>query len=226
MTRSRPYLLGIHLAWAVLLSITNPIAVSAEGYVAGQLGVLLKTNLTSVDRTAGFIPTGTERVSDIKLTTSPLYGIKLGYYGANFNWLGGEAEFFRTNPDWVGQPLSSPSFPTTLSPTHMEVSTLAFNILFRYPHHRIQPYGGIGLGLFWANAVGSQGGPSGRSSFSPGLNLLAGVRFFLSESVSIFTEYKYNRTTLDFPEEREPGAPGFKADYRPQHIVVGIGFHF
>jgi opacity protein-like surface antigen len=211
----------------LLIAILYPSTIQAEAYIAGQIGALFKTSLTNVERTPGFLDGASERVSDINLSTSPLYGFKLGYFlRERLRWLGGEAEFFRTYPYWVGQQLSTPSFPSGLSPVHMEMNTFAFNLLIRYPFARIQPYGGIGLGLFWANAAGSQGGPTGHSSFTPGLNILAGVRVFLTDSVAVFSEYKYNRTTIDIAGEAGSSHSGFKADYRPEHVVIGIGYHF
>ena len=36
------------------------------------------------------------------------------------------------------------------------------------------------------------------ANFVPGLNVLGGIRYYVTERIAMFTEYKYNRATFDF----------------------------
>ena len=62
---------------------------------------------------------------------------------------------------------------------------------------RLQPYGGVGLGVFFAN-LSNGGGNSVSDNAVPGLNALGGLRYFFTERVALFGEYKYNWAALEF----------------------------
>jgi opacity protein-like surface antigen len=87
---------------------------------------------------------------------------------------------------------------------------------------RLQPYVGAGVGIFFARA---SNGTSSSDNGVPGLNALAGVRYFFTEHVALFGEYKYNRATFEFENIGGSGA-GLKGDYSVSHIVGGLSFHF
>ena len=178
---------------------------------------------------------------DIGLKDSGVYGAKAGYFlPGRLNWLGVEVEAFNTTPH-----LEETAFSTG---AHLRVTTLAFNAIARAkllcgPHSdwttargrrtdpayrdeyfcRLQPYIGAGLGVFFARA--ESGGNSVSDNAVPGLNALAGVRYFFTEHVALFGEYKYNRATFAFDNIGGSGA-GLKGDYSVSHIVGGLSFHF
>jgi opacity protein-like surface antigen len=205
-----------------------PAGLHAEGYIAGQIGALLRSNLTNVEESGGGLVVSPHHLGDVKLATSPLLGVKAGYFiPGSLQWLGGEAEYYKTSPDRIAQtvPDKTSGGGRVFDAMHIEMNTLAFNLIARYPGERLQPYLGAGLGLFWAKAAPGGLAPPGEvSSFSTGLNILGGLRFFVTKSLAVFGEYKYNRATLDFPQGT--GSSGFKGDYHPQHVVLGIGYHF
>jgi opacity protein-like surface antigen len=74
------------------------------------------------------------------------------------------------------------------------------------------------LGLFFAEAK-FQG--QSDKDVAPGLNALAGVRYFATDHIALFAEYKYNRVAFDFPD-----AIGLKADYSANQFLGGVSFHF
>ena len=55
---------------------------------------------------------------------------------------------------------------------------------------------------------------------APGLNALAGLRYFATDRIAFFAEYKYNRAAYDFPD-----AIRLKADYSANHFLGGVSFH-
>ena len=143
-------------------------------------------------------------------------------------------EAFNTTPHLKETPLTTGA--------HLRVTTLAFNVIARakmmcerHDDHdrtgrpasdrhdfcRLQPYVGVGRSIF-ARASDSI---SASDNGVPGLNALAGVRYYFTERVALFAEYKYNRATFNFDDIGGTGA-GVKGDYSASHIVGGLSLHF
>ncbi|MDF0651126.1 MAG: hypothetical protein P0121_06615 [Nitrospira sp.] len=90
---------------------------------------------------------------------------------------------------------------------------------------RLQPYGGVGLGVFFAHLSNNGNGLSDNAV--PGFNGLAGLRYFVTERIALFGEYKYNFAPFDYtPDGALGGAVGVKADYHINHFVGGLSLHF
>jgi opacity protein-like surface antigen len=98
--------------------------------------------------------------------------------------------------------------------------------MFRYPGNRLQPYIGIGPGIFIARIKDPSitQGDNSQSSTKIGLNTLIGVRYFLTRHVSAFAEGKYNYVRFNF--EENPNFFGFNATYTPITVGFGISYHF
>ena len=209
----------------------------SELYVAGFGGYTFGHGINDVEGTG--LASGND-FGNIGLKNSGVYGAKMGYFLPDrLNWLGFEIEGFNTTPH-----IKESNFATS---SHLRVTTLAFNAIARAkmmcdrddepgrvsrrtddPHVRhdfcrLQPYIGAGLGVFFARA--SSGGSSVSDNGVPGLNALAGVRYYFTRSVALFGEYKYNRATLDFDNLGGTGA-GLSGTYSVSHVVGGLSFHF
>jgi hypothetical protein len=205
-----------------------------ELYVAGFGGYTMGHGFDNVEGTGALSGTN---LGDIDLNDSGVYGAKVGYFmPRRLNWLGVEMEAFNTTPHLEETALTTGA--------HLRVTTLAFNVIARakmmcdrHDDHdrtgrpagdrhdfcRLQPYVGVGLGVFFARAKDSTGSASDNGV--PGLNALAGVRYFFTERVAMFAEYKYNRATFDF-DDIAGTAAGVKGDYSASHIVGGLSLHF
>jgi opacity protein-like surface antigen len=107
---------------------------------------------------------------------------------------------------------------------HMRVTTVALNFIARYPGLSVQPYAGVGAGLLIAR-IDNSATTQSSSDVTGGLNVIAGVRFFLTPYVAAFTEYKYTNATLHF-NNAFGSVGGFSGDYTAQHLVVGLSYHF
>ena len=210
----------------------------SETYVAGFGGYTFGGKLSNLEGT-GPLPGG--NIGDRDLADSAVYGAKLGhFFGDRLDWLGVEMEAFNTTPHAEQQGFTPGA--------HLRVTTLAFNLIGRlkfgcetkavrtdtrterekrYETHyerefcRLQPYGGVGLGVFFANL--SNNGTSASDNGVPGLNALAGLRYYFNERVALFGEYKYNRATFDLTNGP---LGGLKGDYQANHLVGGLSFHF
>lgn len=256
------------LVMTSLLALLTPIVLFApqayaETYVGGQFGVTMPSvgkglsdgDLTStsapfqngvVSGTVNF-PSGST-VSDQSLTTSFMFGGKLGHYFSRARWFGLEAEIFYSTPHIKQQDItlrSSPPAtftpsgggPSTVLPSeltspgvpgaHFSVLTIApINLMFRYPGNRLQPYIGVGPGIFIARIKDPSitQGEDSQSSTKLGLNSLIGVKYFLTRHVSAFAEGKYNYVRFNF--EENPSFFGFDATYSPISVSFGIAYHF
>lgn len=174
------------------------------------------------------------------LADSVAYGAKVGgFFPSYLNWFGVEAELFNTTPNIEQQGAAAGS--------HLRVTTLAINAIaraqfactsileqteqvsdrfeIRYEREfcRVQPYAGVGLGLYWFDLSNSTF--SAHANFVPGLNVLGGVRYYVTERIAFFTEYKYNRATVDFGSAGVQLA-GFSGVYSLNQIVWGISYHY
>jgi opacity protein-like surface antigen len=200
-------------------------------------------------------PTGTSNipsatVSDQSLKTSLMFGGKIGHYFSKAQWFGIEAEIFYSTPHIKQQDITfRTEAPGTFTPSgggpiipipsgtqiplldvqgaNFRVITIApLNLMFRYPGNRLQPYIGVGPGIFIARISDPSitQGENSQSSTKLGLNTFIGARYYLTRQVSAFAEGKYNYVRFNF--EENPNFFGFDATYSPISVAFGIGYHF
>lgn len=222
----RRLLLGLIILSGCLTLVHMPAY--AEPYIAGQLGISVPGSLSDIDVTSAGLPSGVT-FSDLDLQNSFLFGAKAGYFSRSVRWFGVEAEIFRTTPHVKQQnvTITVPGFPP-IQPVNspglnFSMLTLAPNLVFRYPGKRLQPYIGVGPGIFFARLKDAQTGDS-QSTTSLGLNVQVGLRYFLARHVALFGEYKFNYARLSFDETSN--LDGFDATYSANNFVFGIGYHF
>ena len=192
----------------------------AELYVAGMAGYTAPNDLTDIKGTGG---ASGLNLSDLSLQSSLAYGGKIGYFFPAVKWLGVETEIYNTTPHVKQQPATISAFGLTgpvgtLPGFHLRVLTWGINAVVRYFGKTFQPYAGVGLGMFFAEAKFQ--GQSGNDT-APGLNALAGLRVFATNHIALFAEYKYHRATFTFPT-----AIGFEADYSANMFMGGLSYHF
>lgn len=187
----------------------------SEWYVAGQLGANFADRLTDINGTNGFAGF---RAPDFDLKNSLTYGGKIGYFPGN-GWVGVEFDAFHTTPHIKNL--------DNIPGIHMRVTTAGINFLVRYPGLTFQPYAGVGAAAVIAHISNSPTTQSD-STVTGGLNLLGGLRAFITPYVAVFTEYKYTQATLRFDQafSNSGTAGGFVGDYKAQQVLVGVSYHF
>jgi hypothetical protein len=90
---------------------------------------------------------------------------------------------------------------------------------------RLRPYGGVGLGVCFANLSNNR--TSASDNGVPGLNALGGLRYYFAGRVALFGGYRYNCAAFDFSADGPfGGAAGVKGNYQVNHIVGGLSVHF
>ncbi len=126
-----------------------------------------------------------------------------------------------------GPPVPLPNCPgyavnkstVAVQESSLRVTTLAFNLVTRYPGKVLQPYAGVGVGAFYFSS--SNGSFQGRQ-FYPGLNLLGGAKILVTDEWGLFAEGKYNLVNVS---NFDPTF-GLSGMYSIFHLVAGVSYHF
>jgi opacity protein-like surface antigen len=231
-------------ATALVLSSLFIVVPTAYGetYVAGQFGFAvpgLGGGLSDGDITSSFFLPGTTH-GEFELSTSLMFGGKVGHYFNSARWVGLEAEVFHTTPhiDQQVHTFQNPSVPgvtasATFQGAYFRVLTVApFNLMFRYPMTRLQPYVGVGPGIFFARIKGEGLAPDSPESTSDnvrlGLNAKVGLEYFATKHLTAFAEWKFNYAHSKFDENQNlfPFPYGLDATYTMHLVAFGVGYHF
>lgn len=196
----------------MLLSAGVPSLASAEWYVAGQFGGNFADELQAVRGTGSLAGLS---APDFDLKNSYAYGGKLGYYPGHLI-LGVELDVLQSNPHIKNL--------DDIPGIHLSVTNIGVNLLLRYPGLTFQPYLGLGPAVL-VSRLSDSATTRTDTDVTVGLNLLTGIRAFVTPTVAVFTEYKYTLGTLRFTEAFGVDR-GFHGDYRVQQLVVGVSYHF
>jgi hypothetical protein len=230
---------GISVVVVAYVATSNVSCSYAETYIAGQFGVTLPSvagkSLGEGDLTGQLIVPGS-RVSSQSLDESILFGGKIGHYFKAVPWLGLEAEVYHTTPHIKQQMITFSNSSGPVGPPlefaglNFRVLTVApINLMFRYHKTRLQPYVGVGPGLFFAH-IGDPALTSNntQSSMGFGVNAQAGLRYYITRQIALFGEGKFNYTKFSFDETPAGNFNlfGFDADYKIFHAVFGLSVHF
>lgn len=205
-----------------LLLFSRPV--QAEMYVAGQIGAHMPYDASNVEYSAAG---GTVGGSDLVLQNSLMYGAKAGYYFdqvklGNFN-LGIETEVFNSTPHLKQQTATIGGATGTLPGLTNRVLTWAPVVaLVRYQAGAFEPYAGVGLGVFFSRL---SNGTNSSSGTDVGLNTQAGVRYRVTQNLSLFTEWKYNYANISHTNVVGTGVD-LSYDYNTHIVAGGLGYHF
>lgn len=193
----------------------------AEFYVGGQAGYAMPNDLSSISGVKG---NAGSTATNLQLSESMAYGAKVGiFFPGWFKWLGAEFDLYGSRPSIKAQSISG-TFPDLAGVNSVSRTTLTMvhwnaNLLMRYPGEMLQPYVGAGVG--WnLGFLGASNFSVADGSISPGLNLLAGMRVFVTEKIALFGEVKQNQSKLSFVDNQ------FTARYRSTAAMFGVTFHF
>lgn len=213
------YVCAVTMAMSLLASAGQA---GGEWYVAGQVGVNFADRLANVEGTGSLIGQKAQSPDqDFDLKNATMYGGKLGYFGNN-GPIGLELDVFNSQPNIKS--FINTSTGEYVPGVHLRVTNVGVNLLLRYPGQTFQPYVGVG-GAALVSHIADSATTRSDSDVGFGLNLLAGLRAFVTPYVALFAEYKYTRGTLTF-NDAFGSVGGFSGDYRAQHVVFGVSYHF
>jgi opacity protein-like surface antigen len=223
MVRLSRYGFGLCSAAVGVFCLTLPI--QAEMYVAGQVGVNIPQSLSNVQYSIGGSTLGG---NDLSLQNSLIYGAKVGYYFDKLKWhkfnLGIETEVFNSQPNIKPQNLSIGGFNVGPQPgvDFRVLNWAPVNIVVRYQAGAFEPYAGVGLGVFYSHASSSGFSSSGTDV---GLNTQLGLRYRLTNTVSVFGEWKFNHANINH-NNFAGSLLNVSANYNANILAFGIGYHF
>ncbi len=224
---------------AILLGalLMVPTQSFAQIYVGAYGGAVFPHDAdTEVDAVSG-IPFPVLALSDIEFDTGVMFGARVGYWLEYFDlpFFGVEGEFYWGLPEIAGQDITLGGVVTIpIQEADFRVGTVALNLLARYPYGPIQPYVGVGGAFLFADVddiklsapvtllgttfPASSTFLTGDDDTAFGLQLMGGVRGFVSDNVALFAEYKWVTAALEFEE--------VDIDYNASHVYGGLEFYF
>lgn len=227
--KSRSIWLAILLG-AVLMVPTQSFA---QIYVGAYGGAVFPLDAdTEVDAILGVdIPSISS--SDIEFDTGVMFGARVGYWleALGLPMFGVEGEFYWGIPEISGQDVTLAGIlPVPIQEADFNVGTIGINLLARYPYYPIQPYGGVGLAILFADiddiklsttVLGAPAGTvflRGDDDTAVGLQLMGGLRGFVTDNIALFAEYKWVLAELEFAD--------FEIDYSASNVYGGVEWHF
>lgn len=225
-------LVGACAIWGAWL-----LSAHAESYIAGQVGYTLSQDTTRgkvTDPGLVGLSAGTT-ASNTTLNNSLMYGMKLGHYFNSTPWLGVELESFMTTPHTPQQrvTLQAPGVGTiSLNETGAtnRLVVVSPNIVARYQAGAFEPYVGIGPGVFFLHQRQEPLTPGtpvySQSSTRVGLNTQVGLRYRMTDHVSVFGEWKYNYVRFSLAGQADGPYAGISAVANLHHFIFGVGYHF
>ncbi len=243
MNRVRSCSIWLAILLGALLML--PTQSFAQWY-GGVYGGAVFPQDADTEASAAFGITGLISSSDIEFEPGVMFGGRIGYWmeALDIPWFGLEGEFYWGIPQVEDQQITLGGVvsggPFTVQETDFDIATVAVNLVARYPYGPIQPYVGIGGAWTFADLdniklkesarVSVPGEdelvtiPAGTIVFKGddddafGLQLMGGLRGFVTDNVALFAEYKWVLTELELGD--------ITFDYRAHHIYGGIEYTF
>jgi len=157
---------------------------------------------------------GFRDVGDADFDPGVMVGGRVGYWfeGIPYPYVGAEVDFYWANPE-ISLKVAGPSLPID---EDIDVYTGVTNLLVRYPYWPIQPYVGFGMGIVTVDFAGD-------NETALAIQLVGGVRGFITDNIALFTEYKWVLSRLEF---KGAGGEELEFDYSASHVYGGIEYHF
>lgn len=235
-----------------LLALTIPSHVWAEAFFDVYLGksftqdsdIHIKQSRLASDYTFEDVA-----FDDDSFKAPLYYGLRAGYFFESHPWLGLGVEFFHFKIDADtsevrplrgtrnGSPVAG-AVPVKSVVERFEVSHgvnyFTLDALFRYPlltspeqfpHGRLQPYTGVGLGPVIAYPemrIDNVRAEPGYEIAGVGVQAFVGMRFLIFKYLGVFGEYKFTHSALSVSV---PSGTG-RVQENTHHLVGGLTIHF
>ncbi|NLE25303.1 MAG: porin family protein [Clostridiaceae bacterium] len=192
----RTLILAALAAFFLLTTVSIVPAAQQGGFYAGVFGSLVMPDDLDINDGNG----------EIGLDDSFGLGIKGGFIIPQNPWLAAELEY-----TYLGEQ----DFDNTIVSGDFSAHNFMANLLFRYPHEKIHPFIGAGIG-FSKGTVEIGSWDEDDTAFA--WQLVAGVNFELAPQISLDLAYKYFNSEYDIED----------VDVEAQNhmIQVGVNYHF
>ncbi len=162
-----------------------------------------------------------------------MFGGKAGYFLPRFPYLGVEVRASHAKPNLEPQ-LSMVGGPVpgiaVFDRASLRVVTVAVNLVARAQMKNLEPYAGVGVGVFFARLKDPMG-TSRSDNGVLGFTALAGYRYFVTDDrrVALGVEYTYERANFSFDNVLDPSlglGTGLNGDYEAHAVTAGLSYHF
>jgi opacity protein-like surface antigen len=158
---------------------------------------------------------------------------KADYY--NTYIVGGRAGFWSPSNRWMGLALDVSYFELEADGTETKVLPVSALVMLRYPGDRLQPYIGIGAGVFFTDTKVDIQLSGENKNFSDtavdfGLDTRAGLAWRLFRRFAIFGEYRFTYFEADYSDKIDSGGTesdvNIEIDNKVHYFLFGFSYRF
>ena len=153
----------------------------------------------------------------------------------NSHTFGGRAGGWAREFSWIGMALDFSYFKLEADGIDTKVFPLSLLLMLRYPGHRLQPYMGVGPGLFLSDTkidiqLSGQDKTFSDTRVDVGLDTRAGLAWRLFKSFAVFAEYRFTYFEGNYDDKVNSG--GTKTEVKVDtnnyvhHFLVGVSYKF
>ena len=227
----------------LFLLLVTPLEVSAEWYADVYTGAAFTK---STDLTISSSLGSTTTYQDLHVNNSWTAGGRGGYWVDRHDWLGFGLDLFFFHVKAPNQVIAvTGPGPTATSSTFADWSLPVFGVGFdvlrlrapflrseTFTHGRLQPFVSAGPALFITFAGQNRNvQPQGQqeTDVALGAKAEAGVTFLLTQTVGLFTEYRFTHFTSELSYQNTSPSPAteiYKATYDTHQVIGGLSFRF
>lgn len=209
---------------SVLMFMAGVGTAHAEMYVAGQAGGAIPHEFSHLEYSKN---NQNWTKPSFSQNNSAMYGGKVGYYFDRHPWLGVETEVYRSTPNFSSQ-VATHAGGSVMIPAvdHSIITWSPITVLVRIPSGTfplpIEPYAGVGLGVFFSSVSTSS---FSSSSKDVGFTSQVGLRYRITPNWAAFGEWKYNTVHLTNQNLLGPGV-NVEGTYSANLFSFGVSYHF
>jgi opacity protein-like surface antigen len=194
-----------------VLTLASPAA--AEWFADGYIGAALtaKDDIT-------FKTFNVERTQDANFRSSAVWGLRLGRWFETLPWLGlaVDVSYFRATKDLQVFPLSA-----------LAMVRYGFLRDEEFKEGRLQPYAGLGPGLFISNVDGTLGfQKASDTSVDIGLDTRAGLAYRFEGNWAAFIEYRFTHVSPTYDVQPFGGTVPADTTLNTSHFLLGLSYRF
>jgi opacity protein-like surface antigen len=195
----------------VVLALGSPAG--AEWFIDGYVGAAItaKDDIT-------FKTFNVERTQDANYKSSAVWGLRVGRWFEALPWLGvaAEASYFRATSDLQVFPL-----------TVLAMVRYGFLKDEEFKEGRLQPYAGIGGGLFISNIDGTIGFlRASDTSVDIGLDTRVGLAYRFEGNWAAFAEYRFTHVSPTYDVQPFGGTVPADTTLNTSHFLLGLSYRF
>ena len=153
----------------------------------------------------------------------------------NTHTFGGRAGGWAQEFPWIGMALDFSYFKMKAEGIDTKVFPLSLLLMLRYPGHRLQPYMGVGPGVFLSDTkidiqLSGQDKTFSDTTVDVGLDTRAGLAWRVFKSFAVFGEYRFTYFEGNYDDKVSSG--GTKTEVKVDtknyvhHFLVGVSYRF